>query len=357
MKRVVTLTLSLMFVTIPLLSWVVRTRTISDSQLYDIRNSSINYGVDNLTHYLWNEYSATIRQDSTRVNEIDRSYSNTFGFESRALGTFINIVNDNAHYFGVANDFTWADSVRTYLHHFNWRDFKLAIYNPIGDPLNYQNTYGWASGWGSLEPYDRGRELCYTLMYYALIIDLLYNGSTTVAEQDQMDSILEDLADLQTWAYDTFINHDPTAWQTLGWEDNYNQTQPVGFCIDYGPTEPKMPEIGFSVNRVHLLSFIGYASLLLTDDPDSLDDDEDDLFNDIKKEFSSDFQLPSGSGCYGLNDYLTTATGMYHSGITYQNRVFYLGTLFFDALNRMGLANLYNNTNTWNCDVIPTNTA
>lgn len=229
MKRVVALIISLMFITIPLLSWVVQTKTIADSQLYDIRNSSINYGVDNLIHNLWNEYSATIRQDSTRVNEIDRFYSDTFGFESRALGTFINIVNDNAHNFGVPNDFTWADSVRTYLHHFNWHDFKLAIYNPTGEPFNYQNTYGWASGWESLNAYNRGRELCYSLMYYALIVDLLYNGSTTVAEQDQMDSILEDLADLRVWAYNTFLNHDPPAWSSLGWEDNDNQTQPVGY--------------------------------------------------------------------------------------------------------------------------------
>ncbi len=323
--------------------WISESKTINAFQLSSLRDSSINFDIDSLPYSLWHTYNLTVKNDSISVYDPSKEYSNTFGFESRALGTFINVVNDNQTSLSIPDDYTWADSVRTYLDNFNWHDFKLAIYNPMGVSYNYQNTYGWSGNWANLSTYDRGRELCFSLLFYAMTIDLLYYGSTSPAEQTQMDSILVDLADMRDWAYRTFLNHDPAEWDSLGWQDNDLVAQPVGYCVDYGPV-PQLPEIAFQVNRVHLLSFIGYACLL-TDDYSLLDE--------IRQEFKSDTNFPLGSDCFGLNDYLTTDSGMYSSGLTYQNRVFYLGTLFFDALDRMGIVNLYNESNAWNCDVIP----
>ena len=47
--------------------WINETKTISASQLTDIRSASTNLGIDELTYKLWHEYQTTVRMDSTDV--------------------------------------------------------------------------------------------------------------------------------------------------------------------------------------------------------------------------------------------------------------------------------------------------
>ena len=73
----------------------------------------------------------------------------------------------------------------------------------------------------------------------------------------------------------------------------------------------------------------------------------------VKNEFKSATPLPAETSYYGFNDYLTTNSGMYVGGLTYQNRLLFLSNLFLTALKRTKGINLYNSNNAWNCDMIP----
>ncbi|HNX38875.1 MAG TPA: hypothetical protein PKI15_10995, partial [Candidatus Cloacimonadota bacterium] len=226
--------------------WVNHTKTISAIQLSDIRTATdAGTNSDSFIAFLWGENNNIVRADTTFTDDSERSYSNTFGFETISLTTFIRVILDAPETTNSLLPFLVSE-IRTSLDNFDWHDFKLAIYNPREESYNSSTHNGWGDGWSRLSTYDRGRELCYSLLFYALTVDLLYYGSTSPAEQAQMDSILVDLADMRDWAYNTFLDHDPAEWDNLGWQDNDLVAQPVGYCIDYGP-EPQLPEIAFQV--------------------------------------------------------------------------------------------------------------
>lgn len=267
---------------------------------------------------------------------------------------------------------TKLDEVRTYLYEFPWDIYQNALKdqnyypgNQPGVPTEWDDNIPSDNdeAWWELTAYQRAREMSYNLLLMSYIVDMLYyahdRSDTTAIAYMQFESILTNLQAHMTWIHTTFFNYglpDSPAdgWNNIGWNiyDLYdtgdpNRIAPLGMCADNNGSGGGvyLPELANSVSRFHLICGLGYASILTG---------QDTFLNTfVKNEFKSSSPLPAETPFYGFNDYLTTNSGMFIGGLTYQNRFFYLSNLFLTALKRTKGVNLYNSTNDWNCDMIP----
>jgi hypothetical protein len=356
-----------------------RTATISPAQLSAIRNATGD--ANGLLGYYWRYATRQTRDDEFPGENMfgDRSYTDAFGLESRAIQAYSSVVAYNP---SDPNDpvnlgyIIQLNEVRLYLFNFNWTLYKQAIKDPVGLPVypapqwNCDTTVDSNSPWtwNTLSDYQRAREHCYNLFFVAFMVDMLHHNQywdvETSDQKIQYDQIKLDLQDLVMWTYNNYFNY--ASWNDElydGWNiwdlfqggsPDSNISAPIGMCIDgnkdvYNASNVSvwLPLFGESVNRFHIIAAMGYCCLV-AGDPNNL------LTNFIPNEFRSTNPLPADTGYHGLNDYLTTNSDVFGSGITYQNRLMYLSTLFLTALNRtQENLNLFNSTNAWNCDLIP----
>jgi hypothetical protein len=358
---------------------LTHTFSIDTETLYQIRRAAGTISgepYDNLIHKYWEQPP---RSDIVDIGDgiRDRSYTDSFGFEGKAIDAYIAVVDYN----NPLIDYSLVlDGVRNYLYTFPWDIYQNALryqdYYPSGLPgmvptewdANPQSHNPYQDeAWWELTAYQRARELSYNLILISFIVDMLYyaynDPSTTEYFQvhNPVHGIIKKIQLHVDWIHSSFFRYNlpdvDDSWSMVGvpsypfgwnYEDKYNNdviiAAPKGLCSD-NYINGELPSIGNSVSRFHLVCGMGYASLLTGDD---------DMLNSfVRQEFKSDSPLPAETAYYGFNDYLTSNSGMFVGGITYQNRLFYLSTLFLTALNRTRDINLYNSDNDWNCDMIP----
>lgn len=362
------------FLTLPVAIFsqsISRTMTIDPVQLNSIRLAATQAGYDPLIQQYWNQYSQTTRDEEPDLMLGDRSFTNTFGLETRAIRLYSRIISNASPSAG--GDYS-INSIRDYLYNFPWETYQRALHHPeIPDNVPQTPIAGetipsdWDTSttdsdpaWYNLRSYNRARELSYNMLFLSFMVDMLYyaHDLSDVGSVAKMDTILAKLNSHIHWAYNNFFDY--SNWTNLGWQKTPTTSHPMGMCYDWvGNDETDnpyvMPSIGNDSNRMIIVSGIGYGAIVTGIlYPNNVDfSNSGSLINFVKNEFKSDFELPAGTGNYGMNDYYITNSGMYHGGITYQNRVLYLSPMFFTALNRVYFINLYNSNNQWNCDIIP----
>lgn len=350
---------------------VNRTFTIDEATLTSIRTAT---STDlSLINTYWGPYTTSIREEEPEESEFgDRDFTNAFGLENRAIKLYTNVISNSNQPFPYS-----TNDIRNYLYNFPWKTYERALHHPEivinlvpQTALNGETIpsyYGWdwntyGGTWYNLDSYARGRELSYNTLFLAYIIDMLYysHDPANPVQVAQRDSIVDRFSRHLDWIRSSFFAYDQATWDTLGWQKPDQTPHSMGICYDDYPGNDdgsayRMPLIGNDTNRLLIVCGLGYGAIVTGGrHPENVDfNDPNSLINFVKNEFTSGFELPSGSGCYGMNDYLVTKTGMYIGGITYQNRALYLSPLFFTALNRMHGINLYNSSNVWNCDLVP----
>jgi len=366
-----------LFATPPL----TRTYTINEETLHQIRKSAgriyNELGDEFITKY-WDEYTCSTRDENPDLGffQRDRAFTDSFGIEDKVIDVYIAVVD----FENPTIDYTQQlDDIRTYLYQFPWEIYQNALknqdYYPTVEPIPSAVPNGWDieppnnvtgedEAWWQLSDYQRAREMSFNLILMSYIVDMLYYAhdrtDPTTDEYIQFESILAHLQAHLLWIHETFFGYglDQTNnWDTRGWnvidkytmDDSVTEIAPKGMCDDDngpggGVSLPQL-SISNSNSRFHLICGMGYASLLTGQD--------DMLDSFVRNEFKSDGFLPVDTPFHGFNDYLTTNSGAFVAGITYQNRLLYLSNLFFTALNRFRGINLYNNNNQWNCDMLP----
>ncbi len=349
---------------------VNRTFTIDEATLTSIRTAT---STDlSLIKTYWDSYTTSTREEEPDNTDYrDRSFTNSFGLETMAITTYRTIIRNSS-------SSTYLDYVRTCLIEFPWKTYERAIHHPSiaqndveSIMINGEIRPGYwrdfhygatAPAWYKLDSYQRGRELSYNTLFLSFMIDMVYNtyDPTNSTEVAQRDTVVARFSRHLDWIRHSFFADNQADWLTLGWQRPDLSIYPRGICYDNYPTEDngtayRMPMIGNDVNRFLLMCGLGYGAIVTGElVPQNIDfNDSDSLINFVKGEFVAESEYPVGSGCYGMNDYLVTNTGMYIGGITYQNRVLYLSPLFLTALNRVHGINLYNSSNAWNCDLVP----
>jgi hypothetical protein len=358
---------------------LTRTYSISPDSLHQIRKAAglvVGEPSDALIAQYWDTYTRTYRDDSPDPGDLqrDRSYTDSFGFEGKAIDAYTAVLDYNRDPDGYS---LVLDGIRNYLFTFPWDIYHNALrdscYYSCFEPIPSTVPTEWdanpddddESVWWNLDEYQRAREMSYNLLFMSYIVDMLYYAyaDTTLDEytqvHDPVNGILKNLQDHVKWIHETFFNYGTpnspaNGWDSIGWNiDNLyapgdgNRIAPLGMCFDADKNSDGkfLPRIDNAVSRFHLVCGMGYASIITQQD--SL------LITFVKNEFKSSSPLPAETSYHGFNDYLTTNSGMYVGGLTYQNRLLYLSNLFLTALNRTKGINLYDSTNAWNCDMIP----
>lgn len=357
---------------------LTRTYSISPDSLHQIRAAAGLVTGEPSNAFIaqyWTEYTRSFRDETPDPGDLqrDRSYTDSFGFEPQAIKAYtavLDYINDPDIYS------TKLDEVRTYLFTFPWEIYQNALkyqnYYPGDlpgvvptewDDIPYPGGTDGDQAWWQLSAYQRAREMSYNLLLMSYIVDMLYyahdRSDPTATAYTQFESILVSFQTHMTWIHTTFFNYGlpnspADGWNNTGWNiydlfaaGDPNITAPLGMCADNNGNGggAYLPTLANSVSRFHLICGLGYASILT----------EQDMFLNsfVKNEFKSVTPLPAETPFYGFNDYLTTNSGMFIGGLTYQNRFFYMSNLFLTALKRTKGINLYNSSNDWNCDMIP----
>lgn len=337
---------------------VNRTMTIDEVTLSNISSACLTTDVDPLIKTYWDSYTRTTREEEPDYPGYgNREFTASFGLEYKAYLAYQLVIGGDAY-----NELS---DIRNYLYSFPWQTYQRALHHPFiaansvpVDPIGGEivpNDWDWVidsdPAWYSLEAYSRGRELSYNLLFSSFMIDMLYyaHDVSDINAAAQMDSILTKFNEHLQWVRESFFADSQAVWDTLGWQKDASTSYPMGLCYDDFPAEDygsayRMPMIGNDVNRFILMCGLGYGAIVTGEHyPENIDYSNSlSLIKFVKREFVSDTEYPAGSGCYGMNDYLLTKTGMYIGGISYQNRVLYLTPLFLTALNRVHGINLYN---------------
>ena len=337
MKRKIFVIIIVLFASL-LLADADSTFTINQPILEGIRDACPllqSNSTEEFIWYLWDESQTTREYTAEEILMLgDRYYVDYFSFEDMALNAFKGVVDYSQYYLLMGNA---IDSILA----FNVANFKLSIFDSTLTNSNqyaqydtgYQgNTYNWNDGLQkNLTPYMRGRHLAYGLNFFAFTVDMAYYYMSS-GQQATAIAKVDSLAD---WAYETFFAYYyDSNYDDPGWEEEWDD----GILYDQSGL---LPNIGLqTANRMLVVSGIGYCSILAGNT---------DLIDDfVLNEFDSSFPIPSGSSFYGMKDYYVTNSGMYSTGLTYQNRALYLSPLFFTALARKNPTM----DNLWNSDLI-----
>jgi hypothetical protein len=357
---------------------LTRTYSISPDSLHQIRAAAGRVAgepSDSLIAQYWTEYTRSFRDETPDPGDLqrDRSYTDSFGFEPQAIKAYTAVL-DYTNYPDIYP--TKLDEVRNYLFTFPWDIYQNALkyknYYPGDlpgvvpddwDDEPQSDVTGEDEAWWELDYYQRAREMSYNLLLMSYIVDMLYyahdRSDPTATAYTQFESILSNLHAHMSWIHENFFNYGlpnspANGWDSIGWNitDLYTANNevidaPQGLCYDDDGDGGGawLPSLVNSVSRFHLICGLGYASILTG---------QDTFLNTfVREEFKSSSPLPADTPFFGFNDYLTTNSGMFIGGLTYQNRFFYMSNLFLTALKRTKGVNLYNSTNDWNCDMIP----
>ncbi|MDY0152477.1 MAG: NosD domain-containing protein [Candidatus Cloacimonas sp.] len=373
---------------------LTRTYSVNPDSLHQIRAAAglvVGEASDALITRYWETYTRTYRDEIPDPNDVqrDRSYTDSFGFEPQAIKAYTAVLNYENNSPQYSDD---LDDIRNYLFTFPWEIYQNALrdscyyprFEPIPSPVPTEwdnepqnDVTGEDEAWWQLTDYQRAREMSYNLILMSYLVDMLYyahdRSDTTATAYTQFESILTNLNAHMIWIHTTFFNYGlpnspANGWNNTGWniydlfvdwdntgwniydlfvDGDSSITAPLGMCADNNGSGGGvyLPELANSVSRFHLICGLGYASILTG---------QDTFLNTfVKNEFKSSSSIPADTPYYGFNDYLTTNSGMFIGGLTYQNRFFYMSNLFLTALKRTKGINLYNSANDWNCDMIP----
>ncbi len=345
---------------------LTRTFSICPDSLHQIRVAAglvAGETSDPLISQYWDDYTQSFRNEASDPSDIEqgRAYTNSFGFVEMAINAYTAVLKYDQN----PDDYSpILDEIRNDLSEFKWKVYQNAILKQhyyTADSTEVVRS-GWNGEWWKLDDYQRARELSYNLLLASFTVDMLYyahdRSDTTTVVYRQFEDIISDLKAHVEWIHRSFFKYglpgSANDWNSVGWNINNlyeagdpNILAPKGMCYDSNENGDNkfLPRINNSVSRFHLICGMGYASILTG---------LDDMLNHfVKNEFKSSDPLPDQTSYYGFNDYLTTNSGMFVGGLTYQNRLLFLSNLFFTALKRTKGINLYNSNNAWNCDMIP----